>query len=95
MALVGTTPRQSVPVPQSTVTTHQAMLHRMKDEILGLGPTELEVMGCLWVHGPLTVKQIHKKIQAYRLIAYTTILTVSGRREEKGLITRQTTGCGL
>jgi predicted transcriptional regulator len=44
------------------------------------------------VHGPLTVRQLHTKINAYRLIAYTTILTVSGRMEEKGLITRQTTG---
>ena len=42
--------------------------------------------GCrrLWVHGPLTVKQIHEKILAYRLIAYTTILTTSTRMEEKG-----------
>jgi len=64
----------------------------MKEDILGLGPTETEIMGCLWVHGPLTVKQIHTKIQAYRLIAYTTILTTSSRMEEKGLITRHTTG---
>ena len=64
----------------------------MKDGILGLGPTESEIMGCLWLHGPLTVKQIHAKINAYRMIAYTTILTTSARREEKGLITRHTTG---
>jgi predicted transcriptional regulator len=54
----------------------------MKYEILGLGPTETEVMEALWVHGPLTVKQVHAKIEAYRLIAYTTILTVSARMEE-------------
>jgi predicted transcriptional regulator len=44
------------------------------------------------VHGPLTVKQVHAKIEAYRLIAYSTILTVSARMEEKGLIARHTTG---
>jgi predicted transcriptional regulator len=64
----------------------------MKEDILGLGPTETEIMSCLWVHGLLTVRQIHAKINAYRLIAYTTILTTSARLEEKGLITRHTTG---
>jgi hypothetical protein len=68
------------------------MLRRMKEDNLGLGPTETEIMGCLWVHGSLTVKQIHAKINAYRLIAYTTILTTSSRLEEKRLITRHTTG---
>lgn len=64
----------------------------MNNIIPGLGPTENEIMDCLWAHGPLTIKQIHTKIHAYRLVAYTTILTVSGRMEEKGLITRNTTG---
>ena len=66
----------------------------MKDDMLGLGPTETEIMGCLWVHGPLTIRQIHTKINAYRLIAYTTILTTSARMEEKGLITRHATSDG-
>jgi predicted transcriptional regulator len=56
----------------------------MKYIIPNLGPTEGEIMHCLWVHGPLTVKQIHAKMKAYRLIAYTTILTTSTRMEEKG-----------
>jgi predicted transcriptional regulator len=64
----------------------------MKDDILGLGPTETEIMDCLWLHGPLTVRQIHARICAYRLTAYTTILTLSSRMEAKGLITRHTTG---
>ncbi len=51
----------------------------MNDIVPGLGPTETEIMDCLWAHGPLTVRQIHAKINAYRLIAYTTILTVSAR----------------
>ena len=63
----------------------------MKEDILGLGPTETEIMGCLWVHGPLTVRQLHTRINAYRLIAYTTLLTTSARMEEKGLIARQAT----
>jgi BlaI family penicillinase repressor len=83
---------QSVPILIPLVFLSYAILRRMKEEILGLGPTELEVMNCLWAHGPLTVRQIHKKIHAYRLIAYTTILTVSSRMEDKGLITRHTTG---
>ena len=64
----------------------------MKDDFSVLGPTETEIMGCLWVHGPLTIKQIHTKIRACREIAYTTILTTSARMEEKGLIARHTTG---
>jgi predicted transcriptional regulator len=49
-------------------------------------------MDCLWTHGPLTVRQVRAMIQAKRPIAYTTILTVSSRMEEKGLITRPTMG---
>ena len=52
--------------------------------IVSLGPNETESMGCLWAPGPLTVKQIHKKIQAYRMIAYTSMLTMSARLAEKG-----------
>jgi predicted transcriptional regulator len=66
----------------------------MKEDILGLGPTETEIMDCLWMHGPLTVRQIHTKITAYRLIAYTTLLTTSARMEEKGLIARHATSDG-
>jgi predicted transcriptional regulator len=66
----------------------------MKYEILGLGPTETEMLGCLWVHGRLTVKHIHAKINAYRLIAYTTLLTTSARMEEKELIMCQATSDG-
>ena len=66
----------------------------MREGNLGLGPTETEIMDCLWLHGPLTVRQIHTKITAYRLIAYTTLLTTSARMEEKGLITRHTTSDG-
>ncbi|MEO7908593.1 MAG: BlaI/MecI/CopY family transcriptional regulator [Roseiflexaceae bacterium] len=64
----------------------------MKYDTLGLGATETEVMDCLWMHGPLTIRQIHARICAYRLVAYATILTVSGRMEEKGLITHYSTG---
>lgn len=59
----------------------------MKYEILGLGPTETEIMEILWLHGPLTIKQLHAKICAYRLAALTTIQTVSGRMVRKGLLT--------
>jgi len=64
----------------------------MKYVILGFGPTETEIMEALWAYGPLTVRQVRAVIQAHRKIAYTTILTVSSHLEEKGLITRHTTG---
>ncbi len=83
---------QSVPILQSTLPTHHAMLRRMKYVILGLGPTETEIMEALWAHGPLTVRQVRAMIQTHRPIAHTTILTLSSRMEEKGLITRHTTG---
>jgi predicted transcriptional regulator len=64
----------------------------MNYAIPGLAPTETEIMSCLWAHGPLTVRQVRAMIQSHRPIAYTTILTMSSRMEEKGLITRHTTG---
>ena len=66
----------------------------MKHVILGLGPTETEIMETLWAQRPLTVRQVHTAIQKRRKIAYTTILTVSSHMEEKGLITRHATSDG-
>jgi predicted transcriptional regulator len=45
-------------------------------------------MEIVWLHGPLTVKQLHAKICAYRLAALTSIQTVSGRMVRKGLFAR-------
>lgn len=56
------------------------------------GPTEREILAILWEHGPLTVRQVRAILQKHRPIAYTTILTVSGRMEEKGLLLRTTMG---
>lgn len=64
----------------------------MKDDIFGLGPLEAEIMDCLWVHGPLTIKQIYAKINAYRTLAYMTVVTVCGRLEAKGVLMCHTPG---
>jgi predicted transcriptional regulator len=70
------------------------MLHRMNTTPITptTGPTEREVLAILWEHGPLTVRQVRAILQKQRPIAYTTILTVSGRMEEKGLLLRTTAG---
>jgi hypothetical protein len=67
----------------------------MKEDIMGLGPTDAEILHCLSIcrMGRLPFDRFtRRKIDVYRLIAYTTILTTSPRLEEKGLITRHTTG---
>ncbi len=78
---------QSVPILQSTLPTHHAMLRRMKYVILGLGPTETEIMEALWAHGPLTVRQVRAMIQTHRPIAHTTIF-YNGARLLTPAITR-------
>lgn len=55
-----------------------------------LGALEQQVMGRLWDHGPLTVRQIIDLAEAEP--AYTTIATVLTNLERKGLVRRERQG---
>ncbi len=51
-----------------------------------LSPGEMEIMGLLWEHGPMTLSQAHERID--RPIGYTTVQTRLNRLVEKGFATR-------
>ena len=55
-----------------------------------LGALEKQVMGLLWDHGPLTVRQIIELTGTEP--AYTTIATVLTNLERKGLVDRERHG---
>ena len=53
-----------------------------------LGDAELEVLKALWDGGPGTVRQVLEHLhQRRRRVAYTTVLTVLTRLEQKGYVT--------
>ena len=56
-----------------------------------LGDLERAVMQVLWQSGPATARQVSEQL-AERGLAYTTWLTVLGRLERKGLVSRAKTG---
>jgi len=61
----------------------------MKDVITPtFGSTECEILTILWEQGPLTIGQVRDAIRKRRKIAYTTVMTISERMEDKGLIVR-------
>jgi predicted transcriptional regulator len=51
---------------------------------------ELEVMQILWAGGPATVAEVREVIEDE--VAYTTVLTVLRRLEEKGFVSHQEEG---
>ncbi|GAA1499832.1 BlaI/MecI/CopY family transcriptional regulator [Dactylosporangium maewongense] len=56
----------------------------------GLGDLEREVMAQLWDAGePLTVRQVHERLDPSRGLAYTTVMTVLDRLAKKGVVTQQ------
>jgi predicted transcriptional regulator len=54
-----------------------------------LGDRELDIMQALWRQGEATVLEIQKQLQDAGIeLAYTTILTMLGRLEVKGVVKR-------
>src|SRR4051812_48622534 len=56
--------------------------------ITGIGPREIDILRLLWLYGPATVRELHKRPDL-RHLAYTTVLTVCVRLAEKGVLDRQ------
>jgi predicted transcriptional regulator len=63
-----------------------------RHSILDLAPLELECMSVLWPLGEGTVREIHRQLAVSRPRAYTTIMTIMGRLEHKGIVTRRRVG---
>jgi predicted transcriptional regulator len=63
-----------------------------RHSILDLAPLELECLSVLWPIGEGTVREIHRALAASRPRAYTTVLTIMDRLEQKGIVTRRKVG---
>jgi len=64
----------------------------LRHSILDLAPLELECLSVLWPMGEGTVRDIHRALAAFRPRAYTTVLTIMDRLEQKGIVTRRKMG---
>lgn len=53
-----------------------------------LPDAELEVMACLWQLREATARQVREAMLAYRPMAHTSVVTLLGRLEAKGLVKR-------
>jgi predicted transcriptional regulator len=63
-----------------------------RHSILDLAPLELECLSVLWPLGEGTVRDIHRALATSRPRAYTTVLTIMDRLEQKGIVTRRKVG---
>jgi predicted transcriptional regulator len=59
------------------------------DDVLIIGPREAEILRLLWLHGPSTVRELLRRIDADPPLAYTTVMSVCVGLVEKGLLNRQ------
>ena len=59
----------------------------------GFGDLEAVIMDRLWTwNRPATVREVLEDLQAYREIAYTTVMTVMDNLHRKGVLTREKDG---
>ena len=63
-----------------------------RHSILDLAPLELECLSVLWPLGEGTVRDIHRALAASRPRAYTTVMTIMDRLEQKGIVARRKVG---
>jgi predicted transcriptional regulator len=63
-----------------------------RHSILDLAPLELECLSALWPMGEGTVRDIHRALAASRPRAYTTVMTIMDRLEQKGIVARRKVG---
>jgi len=63
-----------------------------RHSILDLAPLELDCLSVLWPMGEGTVRDIHRALAASHPRAYTTVMTIMDRLEQKGIVTRTRVG---
>lgn len=54
-----------------------------------LGNLEAEVMDIVWTEGDVSVRDVHRRLERRRPIAYTTVMTTLARLARKGLLARK------
>ena len=57
-----------------------------------LGDRESSIMEVLWGREDVAVREIHRELSREEDIAYTTVMTITGRLHDKGLLTRRKEG---
>ena len=57
-----------------------------------LGDLEADVMEVVWAAPTVTVREVHRKLEAKRGVAYTTVMTVLSRLADKGLLDKDKVG---
>jgi len=72
--------------------TGQSRAAGPRHSILDLAPLELECLSVLWPMGEGTVRDIHRALAAARPRAYTTVMTIMDRLEQKGIVSRTKVG---
>lgn len=72
--------------------TEQSRAAGPRHSILDLAPLELECLSVLWPLGEGTVRDIHRALAASRPRAYTTVMTIMDRLEQKGIVARRKVG---
>src|ERR1700758_3338712 len=72
--------------------TEQPRTPGPRHSILDLAPLELECLSVLWPLGEGTVRDIHLALAASRPRAYTTVMTIMDRLQQKGIVTRRKVG---
>jgi BlaI family transcriptional regulator, penicillinase repressor len=72
--------------------TEQPRASGPRHSILDLAPLELECLSVLWPLGEGTVRDIHHGLTASRRRAYTTVMTIMDRLEQKGIVARRKVG---
>lgn len=58
----------------------------------GPTPTEVEILGILWQHGPSTVREVHERLGPERSVGYTGVLKLLQNMFAKGLVRRDPSG---
>jgi predicted transcriptional regulator len=91
-AIVSRTARNRSEDPPAKVSSTAPYARRRS--LLELAPLELDCMTTLWPLGEGTVRQIRDGLATTRPRAYTTIMTIMGRLERKGIVERRKAGRG-
>ncbi|HEX3376579.1 MAG TPA: BlaI/MecI/CopY family transcriptional regulator [Candidatus Acidoferrales bacterium] len=72
--------------------TEQPRAAGPRHSILDLAPLELECLSVLWPLGEGTVRDIHRALADSKPRAYTTVMTIMDRLEQKGIVARRKVG---
>lgn len=64
----------------------------MRNPLVALGGTEMEVLRHVWALGRANVRDVHARMAADRAVAYTTVMTVMKNLADKGLLSVETDG---